>query len=94
MAACGKCRGVNNLRVSGYSPSTPPPFVEDKDLKPMATAGDDLFCVEQRKESLKKGAFTMTKKSGKTKSKRLAQGWLKHIQRMKQAARKTGAPPR
>jgi hypothetical protein len=36
----------------------------------------------------------MAKKTGKTKSKRLGQGWRKHIRRMKQAARKTSVPPR
>jgi len=36
----------------------------------------------------------MARKTGKTKSKRLAKGWRKHLRRMKQAARKATPPPR
>jgi hypothetical protein len=34
----------------------------------------------------------MADKTDQTKKKRLAQGWRKHIRRLKQAARKAGIP--
>jgi hypothetical protein len=35
----------------------------------------------------------MADKTGKTKPKRLPQGWRKHVRRVKQAARKAGTAP-
>jgi hypothetical protein len=72
----------------------PASLVEAEGLELMASTGDLSFCLDQSPKPLTTGASTMAKKTGKTKSKRLSQGWRKHLRRMKQAARRATALPR